>query len=33
MEVVIVPEPDRGELPNKARVAKSWKEVRTKLHR
>ena len=33
MEVVIVPEPDRGELPSKARVAKSWKEVRTKLHR
>lgn len=33
MEVVIVPEPDRGELPNKAQVAKNWKEVRTKLHR
>jgi hypothetical protein len=33
MEVVIVPEPDRGEVPNKARVAKNWKEVRTKLHR
>ncbi|MGH7167307.1 MAG: hypothetical protein ACREII_02125 [Nitrospiraceae bacterium] len=33
MEVVIVPEPDRGELPNKAQVAKNWKDVRTKLHR
>lgn len=33
MEVVVVPEPDRGELPKKAQVAKNWKEVRTKLHR
>ena len=33
MEVVIVPEPDRGELPDKAQVAKNWKEVRAKLHR
>lgn len=33
MEVVIVPEPDRGELPKRARVAKTWKDVRTKLDR
>lgn len=29
--VVIVPEPERGELPKKAQVAKGWKEVRKKL--
>ncbi len=33
MEVVIVPEPDRGELPKRALVAKNWKEVRAKLSR
>lgn len=31
MQVIIVPEPDRGELPKKVRVAKDWKEVRRKL--
>lgn len=31
MEVVLVPEPDRGELPKKARAVKTWKEVRTRL--
>jgi hypothetical protein len=31
LEVVIVPEPTKGELPRKARVAKDWKEVRKKL--
>ncbi len=31
LEVVIVPEPRRGELPRKAKVAKDWKEVRKKL--
>ena len=31
MEVVIVPEPTRGELPRKAKVAKDWKDVRKKL--
>lgn len=31
MQVVIVPEPDRGELPKKAQTAKDWKEVRKKL--
>jgi hypothetical protein len=30
LDVVIVPEPDRGTLPRKAQVAKSWKEVRKK---
>ena len=29
--VVIVPPPERGELPRKAQVAKDWKEVRKKL--
>ncbi len=29
--VVIVPEPERGDLPKKAQVAKGWKEVRKKL--
>ena len=29
--VVIVPEPERGELPKKAQVAKTWKDVRKKL--
>lgn len=31
LEVVIVPEPQRGELPRKAKTAKDWKEVRKKL--
>jgi len=31
LEVVIVPEPTKGELPRKAKVAKDWKEVRRKL--
>jgi hypothetical protein len=30
LDVVIVPEPDRVQLPKKAQVAKSWKEVRKK---
>jgi hypothetical protein len=30
LDVVIVPEPDRGQLPKKAQVAKSWKDVRKK---
>jgi len=30
MDVVIVPEAERGELPRKAQIAKSWKEVRKK---
>ncbi|HJU04099.1 MAG TPA: Ig-like domain-containing protein [Nitrospiraceae bacterium] len=28
---IIVPEPDRGDLPRKAQVAKGWKDVRKKL--
>lgn len=31
MDVVIVPEPDKGELPKKAKAVKEWKEVRKKL--
>ncbi len=31
MEVVIVPEPDKGELPKKAKTVKEWKEIRKKL--
>jgi hypothetical protein len=31
LEVVIVPEPAKGEVPRKAKVAKEWKEVRKKL--
>ncbi len=31
LEVVIVPEPRRGELPRRVKVAKEWKEVRKKL--
>lgn len=30
LDVVIVPEPERGQLPRKAQVAKSWKDVRKK---
>jgi len=31
LTVVIVPPPERGDLPRKAQVAKDWKEVRKKL--
>lgn len=31
LEVVIVPEPTKGEPPRKSRVAKDWREVRKKL--
>lgn len=31
LDVVMVPEPPRSEIPRKARVAKDWKEVRKKL--
>ena len=31
MDVVIVPEPDKGELPKKAKAVKEWKDVRKKL--
>jgi hypothetical protein len=31
LEVVIVPEPDKGELPKKAKTVKAWKEIRKKL--
>ena len=31
MDVVIVPEPDKGELPKKAKAVKEWKEIRKKL--
>jgi len=31
VEVVIVPVPDKGDLPKKAKAVKTWKEVRTKL--
>lgn len=31
MEVVVVPEPPKGELPRKAKAAKNWQEVRKKL--
>jgi hypothetical protein len=31
MEVVIVPEPDKGDLPKKAKAVKEWKEIRKKL--
>ncbi|HJT20255.1 MAG TPA: hypothetical protein VJ746_07280 [Nitrospira sp.] len=31
LEVVIVPEPAKGSVPKKARIAKDWKEVRRKL--
>lgn len=30
LDVVIVPEPERGQLPKKAQVAKAWKDVRKK---
>jgi len=31
LDAVIVPEPSKGEVPRKAKVAKDWKEVRKKL--
>lgn len=31
LDVVMVPEPAKGEAPRKAKVAKEWKEVRKKL--
>jgi hypothetical protein len=31
MDVVIVPEPDKGELPKKAKVVKEWKDIRKKM--
>lgn len=31
LEVVIVPEPVKGDAPRKAKVAKAWKDVRKKL--
>ncbi len=31
MDVVIVPEPDKGDLPKKAKAVKEWKDVRKKL--
>lgn len=31
LEVVIVPEPTKGEAPRKAKVAKDWRDVRKKL--
>lgn len=31
LDAVIVPEPAKGEVPRKAKVAKEWKEVRKKL--
>jgi hypothetical protein len=31
LDVIIVPEPSRGDFPRKVRIAKDWKEVRRKL--
>ena len=31
LETIMVPEPSKGEVPRKAKVAKDWKEVRKKL--
>lgn len=31
LDVIVVPEPTRGDVPRKAKVAKDWKEVRKKL--
>lgn len=31
LDAVMVPEPSKGEVPRKAKVAKDWKEVRKKL--
>lgn len=31
VDVVLVPEPPKGDLPRKAKAAKDWKDVRKKL--
>jgi hypothetical protein len=31
LDAIMVPEPTKGEVPRKARVAKNWKDVRKKL--
>jgi hypothetical protein len=31
LDVIVVPEPTRGEVPRKVKVAKDWKDVRKKL--
>jgi hypothetical protein len=31
LDAIIVPEPKKGEVPRKAKVAKDWREVRKKL--
>jgi hypothetical protein len=31
LDVIMMPEPSKGEVPRKAKVAKDWKEVRKKL--
>lgn len=31
LEAIMVPEPSKGEVPRKAKVAKDWKEIRKKL--
>jgi hypothetical protein len=31
LEAILVPEPSKGDVPRKAKVAKDWKEVRKKL--
>ena len=31
MDVVIVPEPDKGEVPKKAKTVKEWKDIRKRL--
>lgn len=31
LDVVLVPEPEKGDLPKKAKAAKEWKEIRKKL--
>jgi hypothetical protein len=31
LDAVMVPEPAKGEVPRKAKVAKEWKDVRKKM--
>jgi hypothetical protein len=31
LDAIMVPEPPKGEVPRKAKVAKDWKDVRKKL--
>ncbi|MEK9141907.1 MAG: hypothetical protein AAB308_12720, partial [Nitrospirota bacterium] len=31
LDAILVPEPTKGEVPRKAKVAKNWKDVRKKL--